>query len=88
MNWRNAKSKLRKFKVAKEEGIIVAGKVVKAERGRFVVEAKMGDETKLIVAQLSGKLRKNFIRIVPGDLVDVEVSPYDFSKGRILYRRK
>lgn len=74
--------------MAKEEGIVVEGKIIKAERGSFVVEVKMGDTTRNVVAKLSGKLRKFFIRIVPGDLVDVEISPYDLSKGRILYRRK
>jgi len=74
--------------MAKEEGIIVSGKVIKAERGRFIVEATVADQTRNIIAQLSGKLRKNFIRIVPGDLVDVEVSPYDLTKGRILFRKK
>ena len=71
----------------KEEGITVTGKVVKAERGLFVVEACVGNVTRTIEARLSGKLREHFIRIVPGDVVDVEVSPYDLSKGRIMFRK-
>lgn len=42
----------------------------------------------LILAHISGKMRKNFIRIVPGDKVQVEVSPYDLSKGRIIFREQ
>ncbi|MCS6789423.1 MAG: translation initiation factor IF-1 [Bacteroidia bacterium] len=42
----------------------------------------------LILAHISGKMRKNFIRIFPGDKVTVEISPYDLSKGRIIYRYK
>ncbi len=41
-----------------------------------------------ILAHLSGKMRKNFIRIFPGDKVTVEISPYDLTKGRIIYRYK
>jgi len=74
--------------MAKEEGIAVTGRVIKAERSRFLVEVKAGEEIKIITAMLSGKLKKNFIRIVPGDTVDVEVSPYDYGKGRILYRHR
>ncbi|MCX7606353.1 MAG: translation initiation factor IF-1 [Bacteroidia bacterium] len=42
----------------------------------------------LILAHISGKMRKHFIRIFPGDKVTVEISPYDLSKGRIIYRYK
>lgn len=42
----------------------------------------------LILAHISGKMRKNFIRIFPGDKVTVEISPYDLTKGRIIYRYK
>jgi translation initiation factor IF-1 len=41
-----------------------------------------------IIAHISGKMRKNYIRLVPGDMVDVEMTPYDLSKGRITYRHK
>jgi translation initiation factor IF-1 len=42
----------------------------------------------MVLAHVGGKMRKNFIRIVPGDKVKVEVSPYDFTRGRIVYRAK
>ena len=42
----------------------------------------------LVLAHVGGKMRKNFIRIVPGDKVTVEVSPYDFNRGRIVYRER
>ena len=51
----------------------------------FKVELENGHE---ILAHISGKIRKNFIRILPGDKVKVEMTPYDLSKGRITYRLK
>ena len=51
----------------------------------FRVELANGHE---ILAHISGKMRLNFIRILPGDTVTVEMSPYDLSKGRITYRKK
>jgi len=51
----------------------------------FRVELENGHE---ILAHISGKMRLHFIRILPGDKVTVEMSPYDLSKGRITYRRK
>ena len=63
-------------------------------RGR-VVEALPNTQFKVelenkhsIIAHISGKMRKNYIRLVPGDEVDVEMTPYDLSKGRIVYRHK
>ena len=52
---------------------------------RFRVELENGHE---ILAHISGKMRLHFIRILPGDKVTVEMSPYDFSKGRIVYRQR
>ena len=52
---------------------------------RFKVELETGNE---ILAHVAGRMRKNFIRIVPGDKVRVELSPYDLSKGRIVYRER
>lgn len=75
--------------MVKEEGITLTGKVVKVEKSIFLIECAEEDKPSHIVsARLSGKLRKNFIRIVVGDLVDVEVSPYNLNMGRITYRRK
>ena len=51
----------------------------------FRVELENGHE---ILAHISGKIRKNFIRILPGDKVKVEMTPYDLSKGRIIWRDK
>jgi translation initiation factor IF-1 len=70
--------------MAKEEPIEVTGKVIKAlPNAMFKVQTDNGHE---ILAQLSGRMRKYYIRIVPGDTVVVEVSPYDLSKGRIIFR--
>ena len=72
--------------MAKEEAIEVEGVVKEAlPNTRFRVEL----QNKLVVlAQLSGKMRKHYIRIVPGDIVKVELSPYDLTKGRIVYRER
>lgn len=70
--------------MAKEESIQVQGKVVAAlANTQFRVKLDSGHE---IVAHIAGKIRKNFIRILPGDIVTVSISPYDLSKGRITYR--
>jgi translation initiation factor IF-1 len=79
----------------KEEGIAVEGVVKETQRGVFYVEMVNAGESPdpnnpkpIIVAYLSGKLRQNNIRIVQGDRVKVELSPYDLAKGRITYRLK
>jgi translation initiation factor IF-1 len=80
-----APSKARKL-MAKEEPIIVEGVVVQAlANTQFRVKLETGDE---ILAHVAGRMRKHFIRIVPGDRVRVEVSPYDLNKGRIVYRER
>ena len=62
------------------------GKVVEAlPKTQFKVELENGLS---IIAHISGKMRKNYIRLVPGDMVDVEMTPYDLTKGRITYRHK
>jgi len=71
---------------AKEECLIVDGIVTKAERGRFRVSVI--DMSCEVMATIAGKLRKHTIKIVPGDKVKVELSPYDLTKGRIIYREK
>ena len=71
---------------SKKEVIKLTGKVVEALPGtKFRVELENGH---IIVAHMSGKMRKNYIRLVPGDKVDVELTPYDLTKGRISYRQK
>ena len=70
--------------MAKEEGILAQGRVTQAlANTQFRVRLDNGHE---ILAHIAGKIRKNFIRILPGDIVTVELSPYDLSRGRITYR--
>ncbi len=70
----------------KEEKIKLEGTVIEALPGtQFRVELENGHE---VLAYLSGKMRKYYIRILLGDKVQVEVSPYDLSRGRITYRYK
>ncbi|HDP34949.1 MAG TPA: translation initiation factor IF-1 [Candidatus Hydrogenedentes bacterium] len=70
----------------KEEAIEVEGTVMETlPNAMFRVELKNGHK---ILAHISGKMRMNYIRILPGDVVKVEMSPYDLSRGRITYRQK
>jgi translation initiation factor IF-1 len=70
--------------MAKEEAIQVQGRVTQAlANTQFRVKLDNGLE---IIAHIAGKMRKNFIRILPGDVVTVALSPYDLTKGRITYR--
>ena len=73
--------------MANEEAIEVEGIVKEAlPNTMFRVELKNGGH--IIMAHLSGKMRKHFIRIVPGDTVKVALSPYDLNRGRIIFREK
>lgn len=70
--------------MAKEESIQVEGRVKEAlANTQFRVELPSGHQ---VIAHVAGRMRKNFIRIIPGNTVTVEISPYDLSKGRIVYR--
>jgi translation initiation factor IF-1 len=72
--------------VAKEEAITVEGTVVETlPNAMFRVELENGHR---ILAHISGKMRMHFIKILVGDKVSVELSPYDLSRGRIIYRGK
>lgn len=72
--------------MGKEDVIEVQGTIVEAlPNTMFRVELENGH---VVLAYISGKMRKHFIRILPGDKVTVELSPYDLSKGRITYRFK
>jgi translation initiation factor IF-1 len=72
--------------VAKEQSIEVEGVVVETlPNAMFRVELENGHR---ILAHISGKMRMHFIKILPGDKVTVELSPYDLSRGRITYRSK
>ncbi len=72
--------------MAKEETITVEGKVIEPlPNAMFRVELDNGHK---ILAHISGKMRMHFIKILPGDKVTVELSPYDLTRGRITYRYK
>ena len=72
--------------MSKEDVIEVSGKIIEAlPNATFQVELENGHK---ILAHVSGKLRMNFIRILPGDKVNLEMSPYDLTKGRITWRAK
>jgi len=72
--------------MAKEEPIKQDGEIIEAlPNAQFKVELENGHE---ILAHISGKMRMHYIKILPGDKVAVEMSPYDLSKGRITYRYK
>ena len=72
--------------MAKEEAIEVEGRVIEPlPNAMFRVELENGHR---VLAHISGKMRKNFIRILPGDKVAVELSPYDLTRGRIVFRYK
>lgn len=72
--------------MSKEDVVEIEGIVVeKLPNAMFQVELENGHK---VLAHISGKLRKNFIRILPGDKVTLELSPYDLTKGRIIWRDK
>jgi translation initiation factor IF-1 len=72
--------------MAKEENISLDGKIIEPlPNAMFKVELENGHK---VLAHVSGKMRMHFIRILPGDKVTVELSPYDLSRGRITYRFK
>jgi translation initiation factor IF-1 len=70
----------------KEEAIVVEGKVLETlPNAMFRVELENKHK---VLAHISGKMRMHFIKILPGDKVTVELSPYDLSRGRIIFREK
>ncbi len=72
--------------MAKEPGIEVEGKILETlPNATFKVELENGHE---VLAHISGKMRMHYIKILPGDKVTVELSPYDLTRGRIIYRHK
>ena len=72
--------------MSKSDVIEITGKVIeKLPNAMFQVELENGHQ---VLAHISGKLRMNYIRILPGDRVTSELSPYDLSKGRIIWRDK
>jgi translation initiation factor IF-1 len=76
----------RQVSMAKEEAIEVEGVVIEPlPNAMFRVELENGHK---VLAHISGKMRMHYIRILPGDKVLVELSPYDLTRGRITYRKK
>lgn len=72
--------------MAKKDVIEVFGTVLEAQpNAMFIVRLENGYE---VLAHISGKIRMNFIRILPGDRVKIELSPYDLTRGRITWRDK
>lgn len=81
-----AKCRTIKRKLMSKDVIEFEGTILEAmPNAMFRVELENGHE---ILAHISGKIRKNFIRILPGDKVKVEMTPYDLTRGRITYRLK
>ncbi|EMR04030.1 translation initiation factor IF-1 [Cesiribacter andamanensis] len=72
--------------MAKQSSITQDGKIIEAlSNAMFRVELENGHQ---VIAHISGKMRMNYIKILPGDKVKLEMSPYDLTKGRIVYRYK
>ena len=72
--------------MAKEEKILVEGRILETlPNTMFKVEIETGQ---VILAHLCGKMRMHYIKILPGDKVKIEISPYDLTRGRIIYREK
>ncbi|HHZ80046.1 MAG TPA: translation initiation factor IF-1 [Candidatus Marinimicrobia bacterium] len=75
--------------MAKEKPITIDGTIKEAlPNSMFRVEIEIGDKPHKVLAYVSGKMRKYFIKILPGDIVTLEISPYDLTRGRIVYRHK
>ncbi|MFQ5425059.1 MAG: translation initiation factor IF-1 [Phycisphaerae bacterium] len=73
--------------MAQTDAIVVEGRVVQAlPNTMFRLELELAGKKHLVLAHISGRLRKHFIRILPGDMVRVELSPYDLTRGRITRR--
>ena len=72
--------------MAKQDVLELEGEILEAlPNAMFRVKLENGHE---VLGHISGKMRTNYIKILPGDMVTVEVSPYDLSRGRIIYRKK
>ena len=71
--------------MAKQDAITVTGLITEA-LGNSIFRVKLDNIDNIIICHISGKMRQNYIRIMPGDRVEVEMSPYDLTKGRIVKR--
>jgi translation initiation factor IF-1 len=70
----------------KDDVLIVEGEVIE-NLPNTLFRVKLKDNDKVILCYLSGKMRKNYIKILPGDKVRIEITPYDVNKGRIVFRK-
>ena len=75
--------------MTKEKPLTIDGTIKEAlPSSMFRVDIEIGDKEHEVLAYVSGKMRKYFIKILPGDIVTLEISPYDLTRGRIVYRHK
>ena len=75
--------------MAKEDVIEFSGTVTELlPNAMFRVDVEIGGDNHTVLAHVSGKMRMHFIKILPGDIVKLEISPYDLTRGRITYRNK
>ena len=75
--------------MTKEQAIEAEGIIKETlPNAMFRVEVEIGDNIHEVLAHISGKMRMHYINILPGDMVKLEISPYDLSRGRITYRNK
>jgi translation initiation factor IF-1 len=69
----------------KDDVVVVEGEVIE-NLPNTLFRVKLKDSEKVLLCYLSGKMRKNYIKILPGDRVRIEITPYDMDRGRIIYR--
>ena len=75
--------------MAKEKPITIDGTIKETlPNAMFRVEVEIGGNSHIVLAHVSGKMRMHFIKILPGDIVTLEISPYDLNRARIVYRKK
>ena len=75
--------------MAKEKPITIDGVITETLPSAMLrVEVEIGGEKHEVLAHVSGKMRMHYIKILPGDVVTLEISPYDLNRGRIVYRQK
>ena len=75
--------------MAKEKPITIDGTITETlPNAMFRVEVEIGGDSHIVLAHVSGKMRMHFIKILPGDIVTLEMSPYDLNRDRIVYRKK
>ena len=75
--------------MAKEKPITIDGVITETlPSAMFRVEVEIGGEMHEVLAHVSGKMRMHYIKILPGDIVTLEIFPYDLKRGRIIYRQK